>query len=74
MSKKQKPANSEQIKEAFKNVDRVLLGKMLDTSKNTMSQIANGIIKVSPKRAKDIEEFTCGLVSAKILRPDIFAG
>ena len=73
MSKNQRPDNSEQIKAEFLKVDRAILEKRLNTTKSTMSQIVNGIIRVSPKRAREIEEITCGVVSAKVLRPDIFS-
>ncbi len=61
-----------QIKESFKNIDRAKLVKALKSSENTVDQIANGLLIVSPKRAVVIETLTGGKVPAVVLRPDIF--
>jgi DNA-binding transcriptional regulator YdaS (Cro superfamily) len=74
-----KPNNSNEIKAAFGEVERgdfkrrflLLLGKK-EVKEVTISQIFNGLILVSPKRAKIIEKATRGKVRASVLRPDIF--
>lgn len=65
--------NKTLIKEAFKGVDRAKLARDLKVANRTyIDQIAAGFTTVSPKRAKEIERLTGGIVPAKVLRPDIF--
>ena len=69
---KAKILNKQDVKKAFQSVDRDALSRKLGSSRNTIDQIACGLILVSAKRAKEIERETCGLIPAKLLRPDIF--
>jgi len=64
--------NNNELKAAFKDIDRVLLASMLKTSRNVIDQIATGKQKVSAERAVKIEKFTDGKVSRVILRPEYF--
>lgn len=60
------------IKAAFCGVDRDLLAKQLKSSRNTIDQIAAGLLLVSAIRAIAIEKATNGKILASVLRPDIF--
>ncbi len=64
--------NKKRIKESFVGVDRNALATQLGSSRNTIDQVANGLIITSAKRAVDIEKATSGRVHASDLRPDIF--
>jgi len=61
------------IKEHFKGIDRDALTRALNSSRNTIDQIAGGFIRVGPHRALEIERLTNGHVKASDLRPDIFS-
>lgn len=65
-------SDRKQIKKSFKDIDRSKLVKSLKSSKNTVDQIANGLLAVSGTRARRIEVLTGGKVPAAVLRPDIF--
>jgi hypothetical protein len=68
-----KPTNRQQIIDAFKGVDmQALANAMRVSNKKTLYQIAEGRLLVSALRARAIEQYTNGKVSAKVLRPDIF--
>lgn len=60
------------IKSAFAGVDRERLAKKIKSSRNTIDQVATGLLVVSASRARAIEKATSGKVSASVLRPDIF--
>lgn len=62
----------QEIRDAFKGVDRGWLADMLDCSRNLVDQYAGAFKVVSPKRARKIEILTKGKVKVEILRPDIF--
>jgi DNA-binding transcriptional regulator YdaS (Cro superfamily) len=49
------------------------MAEVLGISRTWLSQIINGSRLPSPALAKDIEKYTKGKVSRKVLRPDIFA-
>lgn len=71
--KKQKHPFPSRVKKAFQGVDIKKLARFLGSTDNTLSQIVNGLIVVSPLRALQIEELTGGKVKAKVLRPDVFS-
>lgn len=65
--------NKQEIKQAFSGIDRHMLAAILNVKRrNYVDQVAGGHVIVSAVRAKEIEKATCGRVSAKLLRPDIF--
>lgn len=73
IKKKQKHPHPGRIKKAFKGIDIKRLVKALGSTDNTFSQVVNGLIVVSPLRARQIERLTGGQVKAEVLRPDIFS-
>lgn len=60
------------IRNEFKNVDRELLSRELQTSMGYIHQLIGGFVPIGAKRAKQIEKITRGRVRAAVLRPDIF--
>lgn len=52
--------------------DKRILLSLYSNSDSTISQIKKGIRKISPKRAKIMEQLTNGRIPAHALRPDIF--
>jgi DNA-binding transcriptional regulator YdaS (Cro superfamily) len=64
--------NKIKIKSAFSGIDRAQLAKKIKSSRNTIDQVATGLLIVSAARARDIEKATAGKVPASVLRPDIF--
>jgi len=64
--------DKDKVKTAFAGVDRAGLAKKIKSSRNTIDQVAAGLLTVSAKRARDIEKATNGMVPASVLRPDIF--
>ena len=64
--------NKSNIKTAFSGVDRSLLAVKIKSSRNTIDQVATGLLRVSAARAREIEDATNGKVPASVLRPDIF--
>lgn len=64
--------NKKAIKAAFAGVDRDKLVLDIKSSRNTIDQVAAGLLIVSARRAREIEDATDGKVPASVLRPDIF--
>lgn len=46
------------------------MADFLGVSRSVMSQMVNGVCAISDKRCWAIEQFTCGSVSRKDLRPN----
>ncbi len=64
--------NSVLVRNSFRDVDKKKLSAALNSTLNTIAQIAGGHLRVSPERAKEIERATQGKVHASVLRPDVF--
>jgi DNA-binding transcriptional regulator YdaS (Cro superfamily) len=62
----------QEIKDAFKGIDRTWLADMLDCPRNLIDQYAGTFKVVSPGRARKIEILTKSKIKAETLRPDIF--